>query len=96
MMDVGSLDPEKECRVLDREINTLEKNFKGVVWVEIIEITTTSCLFNASLADTILSVNLKWDQDHTPVFYYFVILHEDYHLSSKGQIYIFPKGVGAS
>ena len=45
MMEVGSLDPEKECRVLDREINTLEKNFKGVVWVEIIEITTTSCLF---------------------------------------------------
>ena len=46
MMEVGSLDPEKECRVLDREINTLEKNFKGVVWVEIIEITTTSCLFH--------------------------------------------------
>lgn len=45
MMEVGSLDPEKECRVLDREINTLEKNFKGVVWVEIIEITTTSCFF---------------------------------------------------
>ena len=44
MMEVGSLDLEKECRVLDREINTLEKNFKGVVWVEIIEITTTSCL----------------------------------------------------
>ena len=45
MMEVGSLDLEKECRVLDREINTLEKNSKGVVWVEIIEITTISCLF---------------------------------------------------
>lgn len=29
MMEVGSLDLEKECRVLDREINTLEKKFQG-------------------------------------------------------------------
>ena len=29
MMEVGSLDLEKECRVLDREINTLEKISRG-------------------------------------------------------------------
>ena len=32
-MEIGLLTQKKGCRVLDREVNTLGKFFKGAVWV---------------------------------------------------------------
>ena len=45
--------------MLDSEVSTREKFFKGVVWVWI-----------TFLADTILSLSPKQDQEQTPVFHY--------------------------
>ena len=45
-MEIGPLDPEKGAQGTRQRGKYSEKMFKGAVWVEIIEITTTSWLFH--------------------------------------------------